>query len=708
MDQAPDNNYSPGEDEFRATAGLSAGPEPCRSGRYAAIAVCAALILATATIFGQTIRYDFVNFDDDQYVSNNPHLTQGLGAQGIVWAFTTTRCSNWHPLTWLSYLLDERLYGFSPWGYHLTNVLLHGATAILLFLVLWRMMGDLWPSAFVAAVFAIHPLCAESVAWIAERKDVLSGLFFMLTLAAYLGYVRRPFSPGRYLTVLLLFALGLMAKPMLVTLPLVLLLLDYWPLGRTGSSASRGRLVVEKLPLLALSAASCVATAVAQANAASRLDVLPLSARIGNAAVSYVAYLKEFFYPVGLAVFYPHPKGSLPAGQVIGSLLLLTMITVGALFWRRRSPHLLVGWFWYVGMLVPVIGLLQVGRHAMADRYTYLPEIGLAIGLTWTAKQLFSLGRKRVYWGAAATAAVLVLMGCARQQTSYWESSEALWTHALECTGDNVVAHTNLGLALGRDGHGEEAVAEYHKALAIQPDDAKAHVNLGVELCRRGHAAAGVVHLREAVKLQPDDANAHDNLAVALLGQGRVAEAIAHFRQALQIEPDDADAHNNLGAVLAQSGRLAEAITHFQAALEINPNDAGAYCNLGNALASCGQFDRAILRYEQALSIRPGYAEASNNLTLVRSGRESICNTLAEQRESLRARRTIWRFSTTRHGSWRPTPTPRSATAPRRSRWPNGPCNSPTVASRESFTRWPQPMPRRAAFPKPSRRSTKP
>ena len=350
-------------------------------------------------VFGQTVRHEFINCDDDQYVYENPQVARGFTAQGIVWAFTHFHSANWHPLTWLSHMLDCQLYGLNhPGGHHLTNVLLHAASAILLFLVLRQMTGDLWPSAFVAALFAIHPLHVESVAWVAERKDVLSGLFFMLTLAAYVGYARRPFSLLRYLLVTVLFALGLMAKPMLVTLPFVLLLLDYWPLGRIGaavpqspqqarlprqSSLALRRVLLEKLPWLVLTAASCVVTRFAQQTALVSTERLPLPSRIANALVSYVAYLGQFFYPVGLAVLYPYPQSTLPIWKIVGALLLLVGISLAVLACRRKCPYLLVGWLWYLGMLVPVIGLVQVGDQSMADRYTYLTQIGLYIALAW-------------------------------------------------------------------------------------------------------------------------------------------------------------------------------------------------------------------------------------------------------------------------------------------------------------------------------------
>jgi protein O-mannosyl-transferase len=411
-------------------------------------AICVSLLLAVALVFGQTVGHEFINYDDQQYVYENPQVEGGLTLRGIAWAFTTSHASNWHPLTWLSHMVDCQLYGLHAGGHHLTNILLHAAAAILLFLVLWRMTGDLWPSAFVAAVFAVHPLRAESVAWVAERKDVLSGLFFLLILWAYVSYARHPFSPIRYLTVVVLFALGLMAKPMLVTLPFLLLLLDYWPLGRIGLPAAGGgsfpfprRVVVEKIPLLALAIASCMATFLVQVKAVVALDAIPISSRIANALVSYVAYMGNFFYPMGLAVFYPLPASGLPIWKVVGSTLALTGVSVAAQAWRRRFPYLFVGWFWYLGMFVPVIGLVQVGSHSMADRYTYLPQIGLCLAVTWGVTQIaVSRHYRRWVCGVASVLAVLVLMGIAWRQTSYWRDSETLFTHALACTANNYIA----------------------------------------------------------------------------------------------------------------------------------------------------------------------------------------------------------------------------------------------------------------------------
>ena len=380
------------------------GLRPSPLTRFAVPAVCIFLLLAVAVVFGPTIRHEFVNYDDDDYVYENPQVARGFTAPGIVWAFTHFHSGNWHPLTWLSHMVDCQLYGLDhPGGHHLTNVLLHAASCLVLFVVLRQMTGDLWPSAFVASLFAIHPLHVESVAWVAERKDVLSGLFFMLTLAAYVSYARRPFSLLRYLLTTALFALGLMAKPMLVTLPFVLLLLDYWPLGRIGatsqpvsresrlpqqSSPALRRVLLEKLPWLAMAAASCAATFLAQGTSVVVVQRLPLLTRIDNALVSYAAYLGQFFYPAGLAALYPHPQSSLPIWKIVAAVLLLLGVSLAALACRRKCPYLLVGWLWYLGMLVPVIGLVQVGSQAMADRYTYLTQIGLYIALAWGSERV--------------------------------------------------------------------------------------------------------------------------------------------------------------------------------------------------------------------------------------------------------------------------------------------------------------------------------
>jgi tetratricopeptide (TPR) repeat protein len=585
-------------------------------------------------VFGQSIGHDFTDCDDPDYVSENPHVAHGVTAEGIAWAFTQRHAGNWHPLTWLSHMVDCELYGLRhPGGHHLTNVLLHAATTILLFLVLRQMTGDLWPSSLAAALFAVHPLHVESVAWVAERKDVLSGLFFVLTLAAYVGYARCPFSALRYLTVSVLFALGLLCKPMLVTLPFVLLLLDFWPLGRcspreTGASEAARfvlppRVLWEKLPWLALTAASCLATYWAQGTAVISTDDLSLSARVANALVSYVSYLGQFLCPAGLAVFYPHPKDGLPLWQIIGAFLALAAVSAAALAWRRRCPYLLVGWLWYLGMLVPVIGLVQVGSQAMADRYTYLAQIGLYLAVVWGLMDFAKTSADRRWaCGAASLLAVAVLGGCAWRQASHWKDSEALWSHAVDCSSDNFVAHNSYGLVLADLGRVEEAMAHFEKALRIRPGYAEAHSNLGAALAARGKFDKAMPHFQTALELRRDLAEVHYNLGVAWASGGQVEKAIPCFEKALEIKPAYAKAHNNLGRVLADRGEVDEAITHFRQAVEIKPGFAEAHNNLGTALAGRGEVAEAIAHYQAALEIRPDLVEARRNLDILLGQRE--------------------------------------------------------------------------------------
>jgi tetratricopeptide (TPR) repeat protein len=612
--------------------------------------VCVLLVLAVGLVFGQAVSHGFVNYDDGLYVYENPALTRGLTAEGIVWALTTVDGNFWHPLTWISYLVDFQLYGLNPWGYHLTNILLHAANTILLFLVLRRMTGWLGLSALVAAVFAIHPLRVESVAWVAERKDVLSGLFFMLTLGAYVGYVRHPFSRVRYLAVVLLFALGLMAKPVLVTLPFGLLLLDYWPLGRMAGPASdeptakQGfsiprRLVIEKIPLLLLSVVFCVVTPFAEGEAVMGLDVVPMSWRIANAPVCYVAYLTKLICPVGLAVPYLHLGSNMPAWKVASSLLLLLGISAAALASWRKFPYLFVGWFWYLGTLVPMIGLVQVGQHAMADRYTYLAQIGLYVALAWGAAQVVtSWPHRRWMCGIASALLLAVLMGCAWRQTCFWHDNETLWTHTLACTSPNYLAHRLLGTALVERREFDGAIAHQQAALQIQPHSASAHFGLANALAGLGKLDEAIVHYRKALALKPEYADAHYNLGVALVSCGQLDEAIVHFQNVLEIEPNRADAHNNLGMALAARGRFEEAIAHYRKALEIQPDYADAGYNLGLALAGCGHFDEALIHLRPALERRRDDAELHSALGDILAARGQFQEAVAHYHTALKIR----------------------------------------------------------------------
>jgi tetratricopeptide (TPR) repeat protein len=680
---------------------------------YAAAAVCGLLLLAVALIFGNTVSYDFVSYDDGLLVCENPVVARGITAQGVAWAFTTSVANMWYPLTWISYMADSQIYGPMPWGYHCTNVLLHAATSVLLFLLLWRMTGNLWAGALAALLFAIHPLRAEAVAWVGERKSPLSGLFFVSTIAAYVAYARRPFSLARYLAVAVLFTLGLLAKPTLVTLPLVLLLLDYWPLGRishrrrsgAGKSSSDGALrepahnrdegfhgsdsvrnppvssgrgqrlsdrppspacrrapcthgrqdgrgaggegglqsrpavIAEKIPLLLLSVACSVAAVLSQAGNIAPLESVPIPARIANALISYAVYLGQFFWPVGLAAFYPRSE-TLPAWQVGGAFLVLVLVSAAALLSWRSQPAVLVGWLWYLGMLAPMIGLVQIGAHARADRYTYLPQMGLCIAVVWGARwgvdRLCGDGPSRRWLYAVGGALpATVFMACGWQQTAVWRNSETLWTHTLACTSRNPIAHNNLGNALAARGQVDEAIAHYRMALEIKPDDVKAHNNLGSALAGRGQIDEAIAHYHKALQINPDDAETHNNLALVLAARGQTDEAIAHYRRALELKPVFAEAHYNLGLALAARGRVDEAIAHYQKALKIKPDYVKAHNNLATALAGRGQVDEAIDHYRKALVIKPDDVKVHINLGDVLAGRGKLDEALAHYQTAL-------------------------------------------------------------------------
>jgi len=589
-----------------------------------AVWVSLTLILVNMVIYAPVPHHDFVNYDDPEYVSENPHVSGGLTRQALLWAFTTKgHGANWHPLTSLSHMLDVELYGLNAGGHHLNNLILHIVNTVLLFGVLRMMTGALGRSAFVAALFAAHPLHVESVAWVSERKDVLSTLFWMLTLWGYVWYVRRP-GRDRYLAVVLLFAMGLMAKPMLVTLPFVLLLLDVWPLGRVSLGVAPDprlvrRLVWEKLPLLALAVVLSIVTFMVQQQqgAVSGLDALPLNLRVQNALVSYVAYIGKMLWPARLAAFYPYPQ-LIPGWWVGGAILGLIGVSVAVIRKAWRYPYLPVGWLWYLGTLVPVIGLVQVGNQSMADRYTYIPLIGLFLMVAWGIPDLLPRWRYRSI--ALGTTAGLVISMCvivARGQVQHWGNGVVLWTHALEVTTENYRAHAALGALLEDQGRVNEAIAHLSEAVRIRPDYAEVQNKLGAALADQGRVEEAIPHYFQALRFKPGIAEAHNNLGNALSGQGKVAEAIAHYTEALRINPDYALAHNGLGSALDEQGKVAEAIAHYREALRIEPNLAEAHNNLGAALASQGKADEAIQEFLEALRIKPDQANVHYNVAVM-------------------------------------------------------------------------------------------
>jgi protein O-mannosyl-transferase len=550
------------------------------------------LIVANLAVYGSLTQHDFITYDDPAYVRDNPHVAQGLTSDSTLWAFTTTAQANWHPITWLSHMLDVELFGMKPGAHHLSSLFVHIVNSLLLFAVLYRMTRTLAESAFVAALFAVHPLHVESVAWISERKDVLSTFFWMLTLWAYLEYIRRP-TWGRYVGIVAVFLLGLMSKPMLVTLPFVLLLLDIWPLARVSmfgikaaaapgfrelapgkESASAWPLIREKVPLFALAFASSLVTFVVQqrGGAVQTFERAPLTLRVENAAIAYAAYIGKTLWPTRLGLFYEISRTMLPLWHVAGALALLAGISLLTVYQRRRRPYLLIGWLWYLGTLLPVIGLVQVGGQAMADRYTYVPLIGLFIGATWTIGALVrDRGGRFTATVIAGGIAVSAYAIAARIQVGYWKDGVTIWSHTLEVTGDNSRAHNNLGVALASQGRSTEASAHYLEAVRIDPNYSDAQNNVANGLLRRGNASEALVHYLRALGADPNSDEAHNGLGAALAAQGRVDEAVAQIQEAIRLNPDEADFHCNLADLFIRKGNRAEAMRHVQTALSLNP-----------------------------------------------------------------------------------------------------------------------------------------
>ena len=588
--------------------------------------ICLFITITTVAVYCQVINNEFVYYDDNQYVTENHHVISGLSLKNIDWAFTTTCASNWHPLTWLSHMMDCQFFGLNPGRHHLINLLFHIANTLLLFFILQKMTGALWKSAFVSVLFALHPLHVESVAWVAERKDVLSTFFWMLTIWSYVRYVECN-GIKRYLQVNLFFILGLMSKPMLVTLPFVLILLDYWPLSRfnfyknsKSGTPKNGqtifKLILEKTPLFILSASSCVATLYAQRSSIGSLESFSLDVRIGNALVSYITYLWKTIFPINLAVLYPHP-GTLPFWTVIGSFVFLVFVTSAAILYIKKYPYFVTGWLWYLGTLVPVIGFVQVGAQAMADRYTYIPLIGIFIIVVWGISDILSLCRyKSIIVNLLSVIVLSVLMTISWVQVGYWKDSTTLFKHAIKVTSDNFIINTNMGLLLTKKGDLHGGIQHYSEALRVNPDCAEAHNNMGNVLRDMGKVAEAIYHFSEALRINPDFAEAHNNMGNALKDEGETGEAVYHFSEALRIDPGCASAHVGLGILMAEQGRKGEAVEHYYEALRIAPEFIfiEAHNNLGNVLLSQGRVEEAIEHFTEVLRREPDNLMAHNNM----------------------------------------------------------------------------------------------
>ncbi len=581
------------------------------------------LAVVTFGIYAQVIGHRFITIDDLSYIAENPMVNRGVTLAGLAWAFTTFHQGNWHPLTWIAHMIDSQFFGMVAGGHLLVNALIHAANTLLLFWFLLRTTHARWSSALVAALFALHPLHVESVAWAAERKDTLSTFFGLLSLIAYMRYAEAP-SIRRYAWVAITLAVGLLAKPMLVTWPFVMLLLDYWPLRRFDITSRREvatkvwPLVREKLPLFAFVAASAVITTIAQsqAGAVRTFTDFPFTLRLSNALVSYAKYLLLAFWPNDLAVFYPLPEAGIPAWQIIGAALLLIGITAFCFFQRKIRPYLIVGWLWFLGTLVPVIGLVQVGGQTMADRYFYIPSIGLFIAIVFGLADIAERRRVAPWLGAGiANVVLLVLATLTNAQIHQWNDSFTLFKHALAVAPPSVAIEQSLGYAMQRSGRLDEAAAHFEKALQIRPDDYMSLLYLGVVRFYQGRVPEAMEYAQAAIRSQPDSAKAHNLLGMVLANQNRNEAALDEMRRASELAPTDADIRNDLGLALARLGRIPEAIEEFHEALRLNPNNAApAHTNLGLVLLASGKPRESILEFEAALQLNPELKAAAEGL----------------------------------------------------------------------------------------------
>jgi protein O-mannosyl-transferase len=573
--------------------------------RHLDLYISVALFAVVVAVYGQVWSHDFVSYDDPVYVTANPHVRGGLAWDGLRWALTSGHGANWFPITWISHMLDCQLFGLNAGWHHFTNVWIHALSTVCLFLLLSRGTGARWRSAVVACIFALHPLHVESVAWIAERKDVLSGLFWMLTLFAYFAYVTKP-GRMRYALVLVVFCLGLMSKPMLVTLPVVLLLLDRWPLNRKF-------LILEKLPFFAASLAASIITLVVhqKGGAVASVQLVPFGPRVENALISYVAYVLKTFWPTHLAVFYPFSLRGLLVPAALAAILLIALTWL-AIHWLPTRPYLAVGWGWYLVTLLPVIGLIQTGEQSRADRYTYIPMIGLSIALVWgIADALQPWPRLRAAL-AVATCAICVFL--TSLQIRYWRDSISLYQHAIEVVPDSYEARFNLAAVLEARGDTPGAIAQLQETVRIRPAYVPARAELGQLLAAQGQIEDGIRELQTAVRMRPEDADAHFRLGSVYAAAGRVADAADEFSQTIRLQPSNSDAHYNRAIALAEEDKLQEAEDEFRETVRLRPDDPEAHFNLGIALAELGQLDKASAEFSEALRLKPDFPEARQAL----------------------------------------------------------------------------------------------
>ncbi len=655
--------------------------------RRPSLTICLALGLLTFLLYLPVIRNGFVDYDDQGYITDNIHVTAGLSWPGIVWAFKSNEQANWHPLTWISHMADCQMFGTNPAGHHFTNILFHTANTLLVFFLLKQMTRELWASTLVAAFFGWHPLHVESVAWASERKDVLSAFFWLLTMMVYVKYVKKP-GAFTYLAALVLFACALLSKPMAVTLPFALLLVDFWPLNRFESAGQTATpnppgqktavpwqtgifLILEKLPFFALSFADCYVTYLLDnpGGAVMSASTLPFSYRFANALWSYLRYVSSTLCPTGLCIIYPY-KAYLPVGLVTVSILLLVIWSGLFLFWRKKFPYLLVGWFWFLGTLVPVIGLIQVGAQAMADRYMYIPSIGLFIIIVWGVKDLIRFHpATRNYCFATGAAALTMCLVTTSWQIKYWHDTASLFVHAIRVTGDNTVAYFTLGATYEQAGDTTDALALYKKSAEMDPNylptqfglarillengdypGAKPHldyaesmntqnpeleISMGFILQKIGRNAEGVKDVRRAVQMKPDSPAYHNYLAYALQKMTNTDEAIREFSTALQLEPDYPNARYGLASALIAAGRTNEAIAQYQIEIQQHPNNPEAHYNLGLAFLDNRQFADAEKEFSIELKLSPGELKAHYRLAEALTDENKFADAVAEYRKAL-------------------------------------------------------------------------